>query len=212
MGGLLRKWAHARVLTVVLTLLGIQLGSLIAPAYACGCGAMIPGARQRVSVGREESVVRWDGSSEQIVMSLTVDGDADQAAWVMPVPHRATVKLGDPALFTELRSATAPVHRDRYHFWPQNGDWPLVTGDGRSVGAPPGAGAASPGVGVVGRQKLGPFDVARLTATDPAALNGWLDTNGFAMPPRLEDALRPYVSRRWEYVAVRLTPRPRTLR
>ena len=201
-----RKSTHARLLAVVVTLLATQLGSLIAPAYACGCGAMIPEGQRRVSVGREESVVRWDGSREQIVMSLTVDGDADRAAWIMPVPHRATVELGDRALFTQLAATTAPVHRDRYHFWPQDGDWPLVTGGGSSAGGPPGAGAGAPGVGVVGRQKLGPFDVARLTATDPAALNDWLDTNGFAMPPRLQDALQPYVSRRWEYVAVRLSP------
>src|SRR3954467_10223868 len=98
MGWFLRRGgAHARVLAVVVTLLGIQLGSLIAPAYACGCGAMIPGARTRVTVGREESVVRWDGRQEQIVMSLTVGGDAERAAWIMPVPHRATVRLGDPA-------------------------------------------------------------------------------------------------------------------
>ncbi|MEU6254099.1 DUF2330 domain-containing protein [Streptomyces sp. NPDC047043] len=205
MGWFLRKCARVRVLTVVGALLAVQLGSLIAPAYACGCGAMIPGAQQRVAVGREESVVRWDGRQEQIVMSLTVDGDAQKAAWIMPVPHRATVELGDPELFTQLRNATAPVRRDRYHFWPQDGDWPLVTGDDTSAGAPP-PGAAAPHVGVVGRQQLGPFDVARLTATDPAALNGWLDTNGFVMPPRLTDALQPYVDRRWEYVAVRLTP------
>jgi len=206
MGRFLRKWAPARVLTAVGALLAIQLGSLIAPAYACGCGAMIPGARQSIGVGREESVVRWNGHEEQIVMSLTVDGDADQAAWIMPVPHRATVELGDPELFTQLRTATAPVHRNRYHFWPQDGDWPLVTGGGTDAGAPPPGARAPSGVGVVGRQRLGPFDVARLTATDPAALNGWLGSNGFVMPPRLEDALQPYVDHRWEYVAVRLAP------
>jgi hypothetical protein len=58
----------------------------------------------------------------------------------------------------------------------------------------------------VGRQKLGPFDVARLTATDPDALGDWLADNGFSLPPRLSDALQPYVARRWEYVAVRLAP------
>ncbi|MFE7166009.1 DUF2330 domain-containing protein [Streptomyces sp. NPDC057616] len=204
MGRLLREWGRVRLLTVVLALLGVQLGSLVAPAYACGCGAVIPGARQQVGVDREESVVRWDGRQEQIVMSLTVGGDADKAAWIMPVPHRATVKLGDPELFTQLRAATAPVHRDRYHFWPQDGDWPLVTGD--DSGAPlPGAGAPQ-GVGVVGRQKLGPFDVARLTATDPAALDGWLHSHGFVLPDRLKDALQPYVDQRWEFVAVRLAP------
>ncbi|MEV0171198.1 DUF2330 domain-containing protein [Streptomyces sp. NPDC050803] len=201
---LARERARARVIAVLLALLALQLGSLLAPAYACGCGAMVPGAGQRVSVEREVSVVRWDGRREQIVMRLRVDGDAERAAWILPVPNRATVRLGDPALFDELDSVTAPVHRVRHHFWPQDGDWPLVTGRdyaGRPRGPRPGR-----PVGVVGRQRLGPFDVARLTATDPAALDGWLDTNGFTPPPRLADALEPYVDRRWEYVAVRLAP------
>lgn len=38
-------------------------------------------------------------------------------------------------------------------------------------------------MGVVGRQKLGPFDVARLTATDPDALGDWLSANGFSLRP-----------------------------
>ncbi|MFG2131625.1 DUF2330 domain-containing protein [Streptomyces sp. NPDC048751] len=177
---------RVRVLAVVLALFALQLGSLVAPAYACGCGALVPGARQQVFVGREVSVVRWDGLQEQIVMRLSVTGDADRAAWIMPVPRRATVKLGDPALFDELAAATAPTERTRYHFWPQDGDWPLTTGDGAGARPPGrGVGAARPEVGVVGRQRLGPFDVARLTATDPGALDGWLRTNGFAFPPRL---------------------------
>lgn len=207
MVGFLRGRARRRALALVLALLATQLGSLVAPAYACGCGALIPDSAQRVSVAREVSVVRWDGTQEQIVMRLTVDGDSDRAAWVMPVPRRATVELGDPALFDQLDAATAPVHRDRYHFWPADGDWPLVSGGdgGPEVGAPPGVGDRSP-VDVVGRQRLGPFDVARLTATDPDALGTWLSSNGFTLPPRLNTALTPYVEKRWEYVAVRLAP------
>ncbi|WP_329339728.1 DUF2330 domain-containing protein [Streptomyces sp. NBC_00663] len=202
----LRGRARRRLLAVVLALLATQVGSLVAPAYACGCGAMIPDTARRVGVAREVSVVRWDGGRERIVMRLTVDGDSDRAAWIMPVPHRAEVELGDPALFDQLDAATAPVHRTRYHFWPQDGDWPLVSGGGRDAGAPPPGVGRAPGVGVVGRQKLGPFDVARLTATDPDALGGWLTANGFSLPPRLSDALQPYVARRWEYVAIRLAP------
>ncbi|MFI9758084.1 DUF2330 domain-containing protein [Streptomyces sp. NPDC051963] len=201
-----RGGAKARVLTVIFALLALQLGALLAPAYACGCGAVIPGGQRSVSVDREVSVVRWDGRQEQIVMRLTVAGDAERAAWIMPVPARATVRLGDPALFDELDRITAPVHRDRYHFWPEDGDWPLVSGNAAGGPPPPGAGPGPPGVGVVGRQRLGPFDVARLTASDPDALGNWLSANGFALPARLEGELRPYVDRRWEYVAVRLAP------
>ncbi|WP_406203475.1 DUF2330 domain-containing protein [Streptomyces sp. NBC_01017] len=205
MADLLRAGTGRRVLAVVLALLALQLGQLAAPAWACGCGAMVPGDAARVAVGREESVVRWDGAREQVVMRLTVGGDAERVAWIMPVPGRATVRLGDPALFEELHDVTAPVRRTRYHFWPQDGDWPLVSGDGSAGAPPPPPGAGAP-VGVVGRQRLGPFDVARLTATDPGALDGWLDSNGFALPPRLTGALRPYVDQRWEYVAVKLAP------
>ncbi|MEV7279603.1 DUF2330 domain-containing protein [Streptomyces sp. NPDC093111] len=193
---------------MLVALLALQAGSLVAPAYACGCGAMIPGRGARIGVDRETSAVHWDERTrtERIVMRFTVRGDADQAAWVMPVPHRADVRLGDPALFDALERLTAPAYRDRDHFWPRSGDWPFSSGDtdGVAGAAPPTARA--PGVGVVGRERLGPFDVARLTATDPDALGDWLHRNGFELPDRLAAELRPYVERRWEYVAVRLAP------
>ncbi|WP_442810169.1 DUF2330 domain-containing protein [Streptomyces sp. NBC_01197] len=197
---------RSRTLLVVLALLGVQLGSLVAPAYACGCGALVHDPASRLNVDRETSAVRWDGHSEQIVMSLTVAGNAAQAAWIMPVPHRATVTLGDNALFDALDSVTAPVHRTRDHFWPDGGDWPFGSGsggDGASAAARP---AGAPAVGVVGRERLGPFDVARLTATDPRALDSWLRLNGFRMPAGMPEDLKPYVDRKWEYVAVRLAP------
>ncbi|GGM85583.1 DUF2330 domain-containing protein [Streptomyces fuscichromogenes] len=200
-----RPRRRTRLLAVLLVLAGIQFGWLAAPAFACACGALVPDTGRQVTVGREESVLRWDGTREQIVMRLTVNGDADRAAWIMPVPHRATVTLSDPALFDQLHTLTAPVHRTRYHFWPEDGDWPLTSGGGTG-GVPPGVGATAPGVGVVDRQRLGPFDVAQLTATDSGALDGWLRSNGFPMPPRLDTALQPYVTDHWEYVAVKLAP------
>lgn len=197
---------RARTGLITGALLALQLGSLVSPAYACGCGAMVHGTGTRLAVRQETSAVRWDGRSEQIVMSLTVDGNAPKAAWIMPVPHRATVTLGDRALFSDLEKATAPVYKDRDHFWPEDGDWPFAR-DHHSVGD--GAGppmAAAPPVGVVDRQRLGPFDVARLTATDPEALRSWLARNGFQLPPALSTELQPYVAQKWEYVAIRLAP------
>ena len=193
-----------RALLVVLLLLAVQLVSLARPAYACGCGAMVVDPKTTMAVNRETSAVRWDGKREEIVMSLTVDGTARDAAWIMPVPHRAEVELGDPALFTDLAALTAPAVERRHYFWPESHDWPFASGmDGAAAPAPRSEG---PGVGVVGREQLGPFDVARLTATDPGALRDWLRSHGFRLPPSLATALRPYVAQRWEYVAIRLAP------
>lgn len=164
---------------------------------------MIPSRSERIGVDREESAVRWDGRTETVVMRFRVHGNARHAAWIMPVPSRADVTLGDPGLFDALERLTEPEQRDRFHFWPRDGEWPFDRDHGDGAGAPPpGAG----GVGVVGRERLGPFDVARLTATEPEALGTWLRTNGFELPDRLTGALQPYVDRKWEYVAVRLAP------
>lgn len=192
-----------RILAMLFALFVLQLGSLIAPAYACGCGAMIPDRNQHIGVDRESSAVRWDGRTEQIVMRFTVRGTAERAAWIMPVPGRADVELGDAELFDELEQLTRPEHKDRHYFWPRGKDWPFTDGDVDGAGAaPPRAGA----VGVVGRERLGPFDVARLTATDPKALSGWLEKNGFELSDGLAAELQPYVEQKWEYVAVRLVP------
>ncbi|WP_051948567.1 DUF2330 domain-containing protein [Streptomyces scabiei] len=205
-----RRTARGRLLVVVLALLGLQLASLVAPAYACGCGAMVPDGRRSMYVNREMSVVRWDGREEQIVMSLTVSGDARTAAWIMPVPNRATVRLGDAAVFDRLGEETAPEYEKREYFWPRSGDWPfdIFESDGMAGDAAPQDPQSS--VDVVGRERLGPFDVARLTATDSGALGDWLDENGFALPDRLDTALEPYVRQKWEYVAIRLAPEDNT--
>ncbi|KJK47710.1 DUF2330 domain-containing protein [Streptomyces sp. NRRL F-4428] len=194
-----------RVLFLLFALLATQVGALVNPAYACGCGAMIPDGKTAVGVSRETSVVRWDGRTEQIVMRFTVGGNAERAAWIMPVPGRATVELGDRAMFDELRELTRPERRTRTHFWPRSGDWPFDEVDGAGAGARPPE--TMPPVGVVGRERLGDFDVARLTATDPDALRNWLEGNGFEFPDRLATEVKPYVDQKWEYVAVRLAPR-----
>ncbi|MER7619895.1 DUF2330 domain-containing protein [Streptomyces sp. NPDC126503] len=196
-----------RILTTLVALIAFQLlGTLVVPAYACGCGAMIPDPAARIGVDREESAVHWDGATETIVMRFHVSGNARRAAWIMPVPGRADVTLGDPGLFDHLEDLTAPERRDRFYFWPRGDDWPFSAGRGDGAGAAAPGGAAGTGVGVVGRERLGPFDVARLTATDPEALGRWLRAHGFDLPERLPGALRPYVERRWEYVAIRLAP------
>lgn len=194
-----------RILVLLFALLTTQLGALVNPAWACGCGAMIPEGYARIGVEKETSVVRWDGRTEQIVMRFVVRGDAPRAAWIMPVPGRAAVELADGAVFDELSRLTEPQERTRHYFWPRDRDWPFTgSGDGMAGAAP---GAGEPPVGVVGREQLGDFDVARLTATDPDALRNWLEDNGFKLPEGLTAELKPYVDQKWEYVAVRLAPR-----
>jgi hypothetical protein len=191
------------VLRSVCAVLALFLGGLVsgvaAPAWACGCGAYIPD-RTGASVVDERAMVAWDGRTQDILMSFNVSGSSDKAAWVMPVPSAAKVSLGDTEVFDELGRLTAPRVEYRDSWWPTftwlfPGASPLET-----AGAPGGA------VNVLGRQRIGPFDVTRLAANDPTALAMWLADKGFPRPDGLEANLAPYIADRWEIVAIQLAP------
>lgn len=202
-GAVVRRGAAVAVLVML-----VQMAALIRPAWACGCGAMVPGNQTSMAVREETSAVRWDGRTEEILMQLTVTGNAANAAWIMPVPARADVALGDKKVFSRLEEVVAPVDKTRYYFWPRDGDWPFGGDHKKTNGASSAAapGAAAPPVSVVGSGELGPFQYAQLAAADPAALESWLHANGFTMPAGLADSLKPYVDQGWEYVAVKLAP------
>jgi hypothetical protein len=69
-----------------------------------------------------------------------------------------------------------------------------------------GAGAPGGAVDVLGRQRIGPFDVTRLAANDPTALAAWLADKGFPHPDGLDANLAPYIADHWEIVAIQLAP------
>jgi hypothetical protein len=176
---------------------GVALALLLAatPAAACGCGGYI--ARDGDAyVAQERALIRWDGHSEDVVMSFGVQGSSTEAAWILPVPARASVKLADAKLFDSLAELTRPLIETV-----SRQSIPSFSLGGAS--APNPAGAA---VTLLERQTLGPFEVSNLAASDSAALGDWLKSNGYNFPPKLADALAPYIAQNWYYVAVRLRP------
>jgi len=186
----------ALVLAVVA---GAALFNVASPAWACGCGAYVPD-NPGSSVADERALIAWDGATEDILMSLSVTGSSDRAAWVMPVPSAARITLGETEVFEELATLTAPRIEYRDSWWPTI-PWLVWAGSASDT-----AGAPSGAVSVLGRQRLGPFDVTRLAANDSTALANWLSDNGFPHPEGLDDNLAPYVADGWEIVAVQLVP------
>jgi hypothetical protein len=187
------------VCAVLAVFLGGLVSGVAAPAWACGCGAYIPD-RAGASVVDERAMLAWDGKTQDILMSFNVSGSSDKAAWVMPVPSAAKVSLGDTEVFNELGRLTAPRLEYRDSWWPTL-TWLLP-------GASPSETAGAPGgaVNVLGRQRIGPFDVTRLAADDPTALATWLADKGFPRPDGLEANLAPYIADHWEIVAIQLAP------
>lgn len=164
---------------------------VVTPAEACGCGIYVP-LDGEASVSEELVLIRWDGQTEDIVMTLGVLGSSSEAAVVFPVPAPAEVKLADAEVFDALQELTKPIVKKRLELFPMVG----------------GAEGAAPGsaVTLLNRQTLGPFDVSTLAATDSDALGNWLIENGYNLAPEVAAALDPYVQMNWYYIAVRLSP------
>jgi hypothetical protein len=193
----MRGWV-IKTLTLALAAGGLQAVAVADPAWACGCGAYIPGPGGTASVAREQAVVRFDGTTEDVVMRFSVESTSTDAAWVMPVPGKATVKLADKALFSDLAVAEKPRTVVHHYFWPH-----LVFGgaaapdDGAMASAPP-------SVQVLSDQRIGEFEVANLAASDPSALKDWLNQHQFTLKDSTAARLATYTSEGWQFVAVRL--------
>lgn len=190
--------AAYRFLCALMLLAASFSANLVAPAWACGCGAYIPD-HAGAAVVDERALITWDGKTEDILMSFGLRGASDRAAWVMPVPSAARVTLGEASVFDELTHITAPRVEYRDNWWPTF-DW--LTANSRS--APDGVRARPSGVNVLASQRIGPFDVTRLAGTDAGALAAWLAAKGFPHPGGLDANLAPYIAQHWEIVAIQL--------
>jgi hypothetical protein len=175
----------------------------ITPAWACACGGYLPDAESRARAYGENALVRYDGRSEEIVLSMAVHGVSKKAAWIMPVPAAAEVSLGDRNTFFGLEAVTAPKVVTRKTYWPFR-DLGITSGRDGSAGAAPRAPA---GVDVRQQMTLGPFQVARLGGSSASAVTNWLRVNGYVVPATLATNLTPYITEKWEIVAVKLAPK-----
>jgi hypothetical protein len=174
---------RARATVCALVACAAALAAGQSPAGACACGIAID-----ASVSEERALVIEHNHSEAIVLSLDLASDDPQAraAVVVPVPGQPTVaaiERGDPLAYLERATRLRPPAR--------------ASGDGESAGA---------GVDVIGREEIGGYDVARLGAATGAALNRWLDDNGYALPEGAEPILSDYAEEGWRFVAIRLAP------
>ena len=188
------------IITLTAAAIAAVAAVLAPPAMACACGGMVLPAGADSSVDREVALITADGTREVIHMQLSVDADTDDLGLLVPLPAPAELSLGDPQLFDDLSTAIRPRPREEFHLFGP----PVLFGsaDETSGGAPAGAGG---GVQVIGEVDLGPLQAATLSADDPAALQNWLDENGYEMADGLAAQLQPYIDEDWTFVAARLT-------
>jgi hypothetical protein len=142
----------------------------------------------------EQALIIFAGGREQIITSVQILSDKPGAAVIFPVPGRPEVEaLSSDTLFSFLAEVTRPRERiEERLVWRR--------GEGAVGGAAPGA------VNVLGQESVGGYNVARLQADDPNALQTWLGENGYRAPEGSAPILQAYIDAGWVFVAVKLAP------
>ena len=188
------KLAALAFATALASLVGI---AVMPAAQACGCGGFVAADGEQIAASAEYAVLSWDGETERVILSMDAITDTADAALLIPTPTPAEAALAETTVFSELEDVIEPEEIVTYEWWPEFG-FGAGAGDGAAGGAPTG------GVEVLGVQQLGDLEVSVLAASDANELADWLDEHDYVMRDGLADALLPYVSEGWYYIAIRL--------
>lgn len=201
------------------------LGALAPRAEACG-GCMhgpevdpqnprstqVTGHRMILSLSLEETTL-WD--------QIEYAGAPAEFAWVLPIKGQVEVGLSSDWLFAALDGATSPVIVPPTPSCPACPPPPYQPGSdcygsgGSSTGGSSssdvgtggsGTGGAGGGVEILVQEVVGPYETVQLSASDPMALQTWLASHGYVIPPDIQPTIDAYVNEGFGFLALRLVP------
>jgi hypothetical protein len=176
-------------------------------AEACGCFAPpdpsvpIVQAGERIAFAMKNGVVTAH-------IQIQYSGDAEEFAWLVPMPAIPEVGVGTDELFAQLISTTQPKYRvNRVYQGTCSFDPSRSGSDGAfpDGGAPPpsspGEGSGSP---LVLRDTVGPYDYAVLSAENKQPMLDWLQQERFFVPAGTDEAVNPYIRPGAYFLALKL--------
>jgi len=163
------------------------LSAMTIPVLADG-GFFVEAEYLDVYQSAQRAVILYGNSTEHLILSVSFEGDAEDFAWVIPVPEKPEIAVSDPELFWELSDFTT-------RGLPSGGGFGCFRHE-----------ALSPedGVDVIEEQVVGPYATAVLSATNATALVDWLNANGYIFPEEGEEIISEYIEKEWYFVATKI--------
>lgn len=172
-----------------LILIFIVLAFYLAPVSLADGGFFFPLYRDMYEPNQLAMIV-FDDMVEKIIFQIDYEGDAEDFAWVVPVPGYPKLFSVEDDIFYELHKLTQPPP-------------PSSFGCGWGAGVPT-SGLEDEGVHIWEENQVGIYHTTTLSATDPNSLVVWLNDNGYAFPAEGQEILDYYVQRSWFFVAMKI--------
>lgn len=150
------------------------------------------------SPAQEALLVRGEGEVTVVLRTHFAKGPKE-LAWLVPVPSAPiSVSAAKEDVFTRLSGIAAP----RFYAVERKSKG-MNCGCAAEKSMSEGAAEA---VTVHSTGTAGVFEYHTLTATEPQKLIDWLKENGYRVPETAAGALRPYVEKKFAWIAMKIRP------
>jgi len=161
-------------------------------AISLADGGLFPyGLYKDIYEPNQLAMIVLDDMVEKIIFQVDYEGDAEDFAWVIPVPGYPELFSVEDEIFYELHELTKPTP-------------PSSFGCGWGAGVPTPGLEEGEGVQVWEENQVGIYYTTTLSASDPNSLVDWLNDNGYAFPAEGQEILDYYVQKSWFFVAMKI--------
>jgi hypothetical protein len=172
-------------------------------AKACG-GCFGPPTESNDVVTDHRMVLSLSPQQTTLYDEIKYSGSPSSFAWVLPIAGQVTIGLSADAVFDTLDALSVPQVQPPPANCPAppSGCAVPTANAGASGGSSSGGGS----VNVTNSQVVGPYQTVQLQSTDPAALDTWLTTNGYAITDDMKPVIAAYVQQGFDFLAMKLVP------
>jgi len=187
-------------------ILGVVAYGMPSVAGACGgtfCDAAQP-TEMPVDQTGETILFALDNGYVEAHIQIEYDGgDADQFAWLVPVPEVPEVEVGSWRLVQAALDGTRPVYGYEDAQQCDDDDGGLTAGGGGFLQSPDGGGSTGEPT-VVAEDVVGAFQYAVLEGGSAQTVTDWLQANDYAVEDEAPAILDDYIAEGHVFVAFRL--------
>jgi len=159
------------------------------PSISLADGCLFTQLDRDIYEPNQLAMIVFDDMVEKIIFQIDYAGDAEDFAWVIPVPGYPKLFPVEDEIFYELYQLTKITPPSNF---------------GCGSGYLPGSEGEDGEVHIWEENQVGIYQTATLSATDPNSLVGWLNDNGYAFPIEGQEILDYYVQKQWFFVAMKI--------
>jgi len=179
-----------KILITVLGGLFLFFGIGILPRVSAD-GLMLPVIDRFVFETGQKAVIFFEDGKEDLVLSTSFRGNAEDFAWIIPTPSQPEVSKSTQLLFDQLDEITRPY----YAPLPETADgW-----ETKNLSED-----TNRGVTILEEKTIDYYDISVIEANDKEALYNWLNDNGYYFPIEGRYIADEYIQKNWFFTAVKI--------